>query len=119
MYSRQEFRRVSAGEIGRLSYPSRATETYSQDLLESLDVAAIRERGLRVVLNYANSPASLVVPSMIGQLGIELIALNAFVDAGDLPPRTHQVSLDETSRLVRAVGADLGVLLESPPSGSG
>jgi mannose-1-phosphate guanylyltransferase / phosphomannomutase len=112
MYSRQEFRRVSAGEIGRLSYPSRATETYSQDLLESLDVAAIRERGLRVVLNYANSPASLVVPAMIGRLGIELIALNAFVDTGDLPPRTHQVSLDETSRVVRAVGADLGVLLD-------
>ena len=33
-YSRQEFRRVSATEIGRLTYPSRATEIYVQDLLE-------------------------------------------------------------------------------------
>jgi hypothetical protein len=29
-------------------------------------VEAIRARGLRMVLNYSNSPASLVVPSMIG-----------------------------------------------------
>src|SRR5204862_6143297 len=61
MYSRQEFRRVSAGEIGRLSYPSRAMETYSQDLLEALDVEAIRQRGFRLVLNYGGSPASLVL----------------------------------------------------------
>jgi mannose-1-phosphate guanylyltransferase/phosphomannomutase len=112
MYSRQEFRRVSAGEIGRLSYPSRAMETYSQDLLEALDVEAIRQRGFRVVLNYGGSPASLVVPLMIGQLGVELVAINAFVETSDVPSRGQQLGLDETSSLVRAVGADLGVLLD-------
>ncbi|HET6849601.1 MAG TPA: sugar phosphate nucleotidyltransferase [Gaiellales bacterium] len=112
MYSRQEFRRVSAGEIGRLSYPSRAIETYSQDLLEALDVEAISARGFRLVLNYGGSPASLVVPLMIGQLGVELVAINAFVETGDMPVRAQQLGLDETSSLVRAVGADLGVLLD-------
>jgi mannose-1-phosphate guanylyltransferase / phosphomannomutase len=112
MYSRQEFRRVSAGEIGRLSYPSRAMETYSQDLLEVLDVEAIRRRGFRLVLNYGMSPASLVVPLMIGRLGVELVALNAFLETGDFPPRGQQLGLEETSSLVRAVGADLGVLLD-------
>jgi mannose-1-phosphate guanylyltransferase/phosphomannomutase len=111
-YSRQEYRRVSAAEIGRLSYPSRATEIYGQDLLETLDVEAIRRRRFRLVLDYAFSPASLVVPSMIGALSVELIGLDAFVDAGDMPLRSRQDSLDETSRVVRAVGADLGVLLD-------
>jgi mannose-1-phosphate guanylyltransferase / phosphomannomutase len=112
MYSRQEFRRVSASEIGRLSYPSRAMEIYAQDLLEVLDVEAIRAREFRLVLNYAMSPASLVVPLMIGALGVELIAINGFVETGDAVPRQQQVGLDETSSLVRAVGADLGVLLD-------
>ena len=111
-YSRQEFRRVSATEIGRLSYPSRATEIYVQDLLEILDVAAIRARGFRMVLNYAHSPASLVVPNMIGDLGVELISMNAPVDVGDLPTKTHEQSLAETAQMVRAVGAALGVLLD-------
>ena len=112
-YSRQEFRRVSAGEIGRLSYPSRATETYAQDLLQTLDVAAIRRRGFRLVLNYSSSPASLVVPSMIGELGVELIAINAFLDtAPDATPATREQSMAEMSRLVLAVGADLGVVMD-------
>ena len=111
-YSRQEFRRVSATEIGRLSYPSRATEIYVQDLLEILDVAAIRSRGFRMVLNYAHSPASLVVPNMIGDLGVELISMNAPVDVGDLPTKTHEQSLAETAQMVRAVGAAVGVLLD-------
>ena len=112
-YSRQEFRRVSASEIGRLSYPSRATEIYAQDLLHTLDVEAIRARSLRMVLNYSNSPASLVVPSMIGELGVELIGINAFVDADPgAPPATREQSMDEMSRLVVAVGADLGVVMD-------
>jgi mannose-1-phosphate guanylyltransferase/phosphomannomutase len=65
------------------------------------------------VLNYAHSPASLVVPSMIGELGVELIGINAFIDAvpGATPP-SHEQSMDEMSRLVLAVGADLGVVMD-------
>ena len=111
-YSRQEFRRVSASEIGRLSYPSRATETYAQDLLQTLDVATIRDRRLRLVLNYAYSPASLVVPSMIGELGVELIGINAFVDSAAGAPHSRAEDMAEMSRLVLAVGADLGVVMD-------
>jgi mannose-1-phosphate guanylyltransferase / phosphomannomutase len=112
-YSRQEFRRVSADEIGRLSYPSRATEIYAQDLLGTLDVEAIRARGLRMVLNYSYSPASLVVPSMIGELGVELIGINAFIDStSEATHVTRDESIAEMSRLVVAVGADLGVVMD-------
>jgi mannose-1-phosphate guanylyltransferase / phosphomannomutase len=111
-YSRQEFRRVSAAEIGRMSYPSRATESYAQDLLETLDVQAIRERGFRLVLNYAYSPASLVAPAMIGELGAELIAVNAFVEPEVRLMPTREEGLDETGRIVRAVGADVGILMD-------
>jgi Phosphomannomutase len=75
-------------------------------------VAAIRARGFRMVLNYAHSPASLVVPNMIGDLGVELISMNAPVDVGDLPTKTHEQSLAETAQMVRAVGAAVGVLLD-------
>ena len=45
-FSRQEFRRVSPGEIGGLTYPARATESYVQELLGTLDRDAIRSREL-------------------------------------------------------------------------
>ncbi len=113
-YSRQEFRRVSAGEIGRLSYPSRATESYVQDLLAALDTQAIRSRHFRIVLNYTHSAASLVVPSLIGELDVELVALNAFIES-DVTARAADLDglLTETARLVTAVGADVGVVMDN------
>jgi len=112
-YHRQEYRRESTSEIGRVGYPSRASESYVLDLLENLDVDAIRKRAFRLVLNYGNSPASLIVPTLIGELAVELIALDAFVEhTAEAAPAGHQARLDATSRLVRAVGADLGVLMD-------
>ena len=75
----------SPGEIGALTYPARATESYVQELLGALDCDAIRARGFRLVLNYGLSAASLVMPTLIGDLGVEMVALNAFVDYVDDP----------------------------------
>ncbi len=113
-FSRQEFRRTNPGDIGSLTYPTRATSSYIQELLGSLDRDAIAGRGLRLVLNYSFSAASLVMPSLVGDLGVEMIALNAFVDASP-SPRAPEVAgtLDETGRLVRAVGADLGAVIDN------
>jgi mannose-1-phosphate guanylyltransferase/phosphomannomutase len=114
-FSRQEFRRVSPGEIGSLTYTARATESYVQELLGTLDRDAIRERGFRLVLNYGLSAASLVLPSLIGDLGVEMVALNAFIDSSPMPrPVDTARALEDTANLVRAVGADMGVLIDSP-----
>ena len=113
-FSRQEFRRTSPGEIGTLTYPTRATSSYVQELLGALDRDAIAERGLRLVLNYNFSAASLVMPSLVGDLGVEMVALNAFVDSSaNLRGLDVGAALDETGRLVRAIGADLGVVIDN------
>ena len=113
-FSRQEFRRTSPGEIGTLTYPTRATSSYVQELLGALDRDAIAERGLRLVLNYSFSAASLVMPSLVGDLGVEMIALNAFVDSSpSLRGLDISTAVDETGRLVRAVGADMGVVIDN------
>jgi mannose-1-phosphate guanylyltransferase / phosphomannomutase len=113
-FSRQEFRRVSPAEIGDLTYPARATEMYVQELLTKLDRDAIRERAFRVVLNYGYSAASFVLPTLIGELGVEMVALNAFVDSARVPrPVDTAGALDQTAGLVKAVGADMGILIDS------
>jgi mannose-1-phosphate guanylyltransferase / phosphomannomutase len=113
-FSRQEFRRVSPADIGSIHYPSRATDSYVQDLLDSVDTDAIRQRRLRMVLNYDYSAASLVLPSLLGDLDVELITLNGFVDMAPAGrgPGSEQALL-ETARLVRAVDADLGVVIDN------
>src|SRR5207248_10263834 len=77
-YSRQELRRVPFGEVGSITYPARARESYAESLLGILDVGAIRERGYRIVVDYGHSSASFVLPLVLGPLGTEAITPHPF-----------------------------------------
>ena len=113
-FSRQEFRRAGWDAVGEIRYPSRAPETYAQDLLESIDVEAIRRRGFRVVIGYSFSSASLVMPLVIGALGVEAVETQAHVRERATITGVASVkeSVGHVKRLVGAVGADLGVALD-------
>ena len=112
-YSRQEFRRAAWNEVGEITYSARTAETYVQDLLATLDVDAIRARGFRIVVDYAFSAASLVLPQVLGALDVESVASHAYVSerrqATDGDPG-GVAGADK--RLVQAVGADLGAVLD-------
>jgi mannose-1-phosphate guanylyltransferase/phosphomannomutase len=112
-FSRQEFRRVSADEVGEIRYPARAAETYAQDLLGGLDVELISGRGFRVVVDYGYSAASLVLPLVLGELGVEAIAARAYVREQRVAPAGRDLDpAEDARRLVEAAGADLGVALD-------
>jgi mannose-1-phosphate guanylyltransferase/phosphomannomutase len=105
-FLRQEFRRAAHDEVGQIGTPSRAGETYAEDLLRTLDVEAIRARGFRIVVDYAHSAASLVLPVILGPLGVEAIAAHPYGGEHTLQP------LGQAKRLVSAVGADFGVVFD-------
>jgi mannose-1-phosphate guanylyltransferase / phosphomannomutase len=110
-YLRQEFRRAAHGEVGKISSPARAAEAYVDDLLRTLDVEAIQKRAFRVVVEYSHSAASLVLPLVLGALGVEAIGSHPY--AGEHAGTTGLAeSLGQAKRLVTAAGADLGVVLD-------
>jgi mannose-1-phosphate guanylyltransferase/phosphomannomutase len=111
-FVRQESRRVPFDEVGSVSYPARAGESYADALLASLDAHAIRERRFRLVVDYGASAASAVLPLVLGPLGVEAITAHPFESDAATRPITQQESIDETRRLVGAVGADLGVAFD-------
>jgi mannose-1-phosphate guanylyltransferase / phosphomannomutase len=113
-FSRQEFRRSSYEDLGGLSFPARASESYVDDLLRTLDVAAIRERRFRIVVDYCYSSASLILPLVLGALEVETIGSHAHLTGS--PPISAEASVEDsivqTKGLVEAVGADLGVIID-------
>jgi mannose-1-phosphate guanylyltransferase / phosphomannomutase len=113
-YSRQEFRRAAWDEVGEITFPARAAESYVQDLVRALDVETIAARGFRVVVDYAYSAASLVLPLVLGALDVEVVAAHPYVSERRQETATASLSeaLGQTKRLVRAVGADFGVALD-------
>ncbi|MFN2470085.1 MAG: sugar phosphate nucleotidyltransferase [Gaiellaceae bacterium] len=111
-FTRQELRRVSAGDVADVSYPARAAEAYAQELLAGLDAAAIRRRGFRIVVDYGYSAASFVLPMLLGPLGVEAVSAHAF--SADTPSGVTILRglMGQTKKLVGAVGADLGAVFD-------
>jgi mannose-1-phosphate guanylyltransferase / phosphomannomutase len=113
-FSRQEFRRAPYEDLGELSFPSRAAESYVSDLLTTLDVDAIRRRRFRIVVDYCYSSASLILPLVLGALEVETIGSHAHLTGR--PPVSAEASVEESigqaKRLVTAVGADFGVVID-------
>ena len=112
-FTRHELRRVGAADVGTIAYPARAADSYAEDLLSSLDQEAIRSRRFRIVVDYGYSAASLVLPLVLEPLAVEAVAAHTFTAGRYAPvvPSLHE-AIGQTKNLVRAVGAELGVVFD-------
>ncbi|HTU74624.1 MAG TPA: mannose-1-phosphate guanyltransferase [Trebonia sp.] len=79
-FSRQEFRRAFPGEIAELSYPPRVVDWYTHELLRTVSLEGVREANLKVVADCAGGTTSLVLPSLLGRIGVEVLTLNNRLD---------------------------------------
>lgn len=109
VFSRQEFRRAFPGEIAELTYPSRAVEDYTHELLRRVDMTGVRD--MKVVVDCAGGTSSLVLPRLLGRAGIEVLTVNAVLD--DLSPTEtlaeRRRDLQRLSELVSSSRAAFGV----------
>ncbi len=115
LFFMEDFERASMDEIGTLSFPHAGTDRYRDGLLESVDRDVARKAGLKMVLDYAFGSASSIFPAVLGALGVEVIALNAYLDETRISKTAEEFrrSLQQLSNIVRTLGADLGVLLDT------
>ncbi len=111
-FTRQELRRVPFEQVGALSYPPRARESYADDLKAALDGESIANRGFRIVVDYGYSAASSVLPSLLGPLGVETITAHPFGSDSAAAPNGAERTITQARRLVGAVGADLGAVFD-------
>jgi mannose-1-phosphate guanylyltransferase / phosphomannomutase len=107
-FTRRELRRVAFTEVAETTYPARVRESYAQDILDGVDRAAVRERGFRLALDYGHSAGSFTLPLVLGPLAVEAVSVHGFF-ATDASVTT---SLDDAKRLVTAVAADFGAVLD-------
>jgi mannose-1-phosphate guanylyltransferase/phosphomannomutase len=111
-YSRLELRRAAFNAVGAVTYPARVRESYAQDLVSGLDVAAIRSRNYRIVVDYGYSATSFVLPLVLGPLGVEAVSAHGFAADTTVAAGSVRESVGQAKRLVSAIGADLGVVFD-------
>lgn len=115
IYTRNDFRRAFLDEMGEIYYPARAIESYARAIEERLDIDLIVAREFKVVFDYGYGAASLILPTLLGKLGCEVLSLNAYTDEKMLihsrPPREE--SLNRLGEVVKSFNADLGLLFDN------
>jgi mannose-1-phosphate guanylyltransferase/phosphomannomutase len=104
VYSRQEYRRAFPGEIAELIYPARKVESYVAELLRAIDLSGVHESGLKVVLDCAGGTAALVLPALLGRIGVEVLTLNNRLDEGS-PTQTLAQQRAGMQRLAEQVAS--------------
>ncbi len=114
LFFREDMRRVRDTEVGIIEYSTRVIEEYTEALLSKLDEKTIREANFRVVIDYAFGRTSLVLPSILGRAGLNVVAIHPHIDPGRAPhsPEQRQEMLQELREVTRALRADMGVFFE-------
>ncbi len=114
IFFREDFRRVDHDQVGVIHDAPVIMASYEEGCLRHLDREAIRDRKFRIVVNYTHGSAAIVLPRLLGRLGVEEVTVNAQV-AGvyhALQPQDVRIVTDQLASIVRGLDADLGVWVQ-------
>ncbi len=116
LFFREDFRRVVPDEIGPIAYPETAVRRYGEAVLRGIDAAGLRRAGVRCLVDYGFSSASLLLPHLLQACGVDVIPLHAgFEEAGPprLDPGAFADRLAQSALIARTVGVQLGAAIDA------
>jgi len=102
---------VAWDSIGEIRDLPGVIDVYVEAVKAHVDTAAIAQKNYHVVVDAANSVGSLAAPRLLRELGCKVTTLNANID-GTFPgrlPEPRPENLSDLSRVVKVLGANLGV----------
>jgi mannose-1-phosphate guanylyltransferase/phosphomannomutase len=114
LFFREDFARCDPDEVGTINFGSRVIEQYQNDFFQLVRPVS-NGRSMRLVADFAYSRVAALYPGMLGQMGHEVVALNAYPDATKTPrtPAEHEAFASNLRRIVQTLKADCGVLFEN------
>ncbi len=115
LFLREDFKRSTPDRVGDILTPPRAQEYYRAGFLKAIDTALLQNSKRKIVIDYAFSSASLILPDILGRLGLEVVGLNAYLSAPRVTKTAEefQTSLDRLSTIVVTLKADAGFLIDT------
>ena len=114
LLAREDYRRAFGGDIGDITFPARSLEFYTSALERTVDLAQVRERRFKVVLDYSFGAVSMAMPNLLTKLGAEVLGVNPYANtaAAIAFDDARDAHVARTAELVRASGSDLGFVFD-------
>ncbi|MGN6418778.1 MAG: phosphoglucosamine mutase [Pseudobacter sp.] len=114
--AKEDFKFATVEKLGQYSVNETTLQKHIETILAYplVDVAAIREKGYKVVVDVINSTGALVVPDLLKALGVaEVIVLNGEVTGRFAHnPEPLPENLTELANAVRHHRADMGIAVD-------
>ncbi|HEY3194344.1 MAG TPA: sugar phosphate nucleotidyltransferase [Candidatus Dormibacteraeota bacterium] len=116
LYFREDIRRVSHYEMGRIIRRDGQTDRYTDDVIAKLDIEAVRGAAFKILVDYNNGASAMVLPRVLQEMNCTVIPLSAapaeiVIEQDDATFHAH---LLEMGVIVSAVKANLGVFIDTP-----
>src|SRR5207247_2244283 len=116
IFFREDLRRVSYEDVGRIFESPRVGEAYSEAFLA--EVARRKETAEakpKIVVNYSHGTPAQFLPQLLNVLGVEAVAVNGVVseNIGSRSFEEFQEEQRQLAVLVPALGASLGVIIDA------
>lgn len=132
-FFKEDFPRCLPADVGNITFPSRVREYYMDEFLKHVKGQVFEEDKVpfcivpgsnytrltktgslatqppKVVIDYAMAETGVILPDLLGQVGIETVVLNSSIR--NLPPRQEEriAMRKQLADVVKALNAELGV----------
>jgi mannose-1-phosphate guanylyltransferase/phosphomannomutase len=114
LFSREDFPRAGPDGTGDLNFPTRVVEGYHEHFMSEVDKKLIGDHEFTLVVDYAYGTTVEVLPGLLGALGIETVALDAYAAPGRLSrsEEEYHEGLNRLGGIVRSIDAELGLWID-------
>ncbi len=116
LFFREDIRRVSHYEMGRIVRREDQTDGYIANMLAKIDLEVVRQANFKVVIDYNNGAAGQLLPRVLQEMNCDVIPLNASPAeiVAEEDENNFRGHLHEMGAIVSAVHARLGVFIDRP-----
>lgn len=111
----EEYRRADFDKVGTFKFQERTNEKYTKHFLNCLDLAAIRKRRFKIVIDYSYGITSTIFPNILGELNCEVVSLSAHLDSEKITRSIEEIhnSQEHFRFVVRSLKYDIGFMIDA------
>jgi mannose-1-phosphate guanylyltransferase/phosphomannomutase len=115
LFFREDFKRAPMDAVGKITVPPRALDYYKTGYLNAINEEVIKKSKYKIVIDYAHSSSSMIFPAILGDLDVNVVALNAFINSSKSTKSYEEFanSLNQLSDIVTTLKANAGFLIDS------
>lgn len=111
----EDFPRAKQDDVGGVTFPERAQESYIQNFLSTINVDAISQSKFKLVIDYSSGIASSIFPNILGSFNAQVLSQNAYLDAKKITrtKEEFETNVSQLSHIVTSLGYDVGFILDA------